>query len=563
MPQPCVAAQCGPYSCVCVLDPQDQCSNSGVPGTESLLESEEGQLEAVSIPQESVLSSSMAQRDVREEMPEIPEAEARKEEPWSPPEPSESSRGAALPNFQVGGSTASGAANPPRLPLPGPPPPANRVWPWPPVPVPRECAGARRQAARDAFNVQELIFGDAMARRDFSDPSVEDIGQLLSDEAAKLLGWGRGNFKSQLRDLQGLLREVEGREWEDSELNWVLRLAIRRQEGPALLRPSCLRYALLARHGFRSLCFPELQLVALLRVRRGAGKEGLSALQAVDRRELQRLMEELNGRLPVSSEEVDAVVEEALLISGGSDIRRGDLMRSLGAWYANVQRNDSPPAVFLHAWASALLHGREYHTTLIEKLRQLLPFVLRALRRQRQAQDAGSAASARLLSGPLQRWLQMCWSAGVVVSLLLGLAIPGCLFAWALYMGTAHGDDACPHDLDGLLTWFGIVGLAFLFVGCADAGSDHTSWIGLALRTVLLLFPWVGADWTFHLTSDEQRTCGRTLVYASMWLWTILLLLELFGACALCWRAAVFAEHELSLQHLAIRGVEHPEDGTP
>ena len=34
----------------------------------------------------------------------------------------------------------------------------------------------------------------------------------------------------------------------------------------------------------------------------------------------------------------------------------------------------------------------------------------------------------------------------------------------------------------------------------------------------------------------------------------ILLILELLSACALCWGAAVFAEHELSLQHLAVRG---------
>ncbi|OLP98782.1 hypothetical protein AK812_SmicGene18741 [Symbiodinium microadriaticum] len=252
-------------------------------------------------------------------------------------------------------------------------------------------------------------------------------------------------------------------------------------------------------------------------------------------------------------------------------------MRSLGAWYANVQRSDSPPAVFLHAWASALLHGREYHTTLMEKLRHLLPSVLRGLRRQRK--DA-AAASSRLLSGPLQRSVEMVWSGGAVLFLLLH----GREYHTTLMEKLRHllpsvlrglrrqrkdppynltGDDACPRDLDGLLTWFGIVGLAFLFVGCADASSDHTSWIGLALRTVLLLFPWVGADWTFHLRSEEQEMCGWTLVYASMWLWTILLICELLGACALCWRAAVFAEHELSLQHLAIRSMELPEDGTP
>eukprot|EP00913_Durusdinium_trenchii_P019971 g18770.t1 len=87
--------------------------------------------------------------------------------------------------------------------------------------------------------------------------------------------------------------------------------------------------------------------------------------------------------------------------------------------------------------------------------------------------------------------------------------------------------------------------------------------IGLLLRTILLLLPWVGADWVFHLRAEEQRRCGAVLVFASMWLWTILLILELLGACALCWGAAVFAEHELSLRHLAVRGMETAEDNSP
>ncbi|CAK9093359.1 unnamed protein product [Durusdinium trenchii] len=97
----------------------------------------------------------------------------------------------------------------------------------------------------------------------------------------------------------------------------------------------------------------------------------------------------------------------------------------------------------------------------------------------------------------------------------------------------------------------------------ADANADHSSWIGLLLRTILLLLPWVGADWVFHLRAEEQRRCGAVLVFASMWLWTILLILELLGACALCWGAAVFAEHELSLRHLAVRGMETAEDNSP
>eukprot|EP00913_Durusdinium_trenchii_P005412 g5044.t1 len=108
--------------------------------------------------------------------------------------------------------------------------------------------------------------------------------------------------------------------------------------------------------------------------------------QGVDLRELKRLMEQLNGQLPVLDEEVDAVVHEALLLSGSDTISRGDLMR-----------------VFLNAWASALLYGKEYHTILMERLRRLLPSVLRDLRRQRKAPDD---SSVRLLSSPAERWME-------------------------------------------------------------------------------------------------------------------------------------------------------------
>eukprot|EP00438_Fugacium_kawagutii_P002864 Skav216272 [mRNA] locus=scaffold1544:135491:148197:- [translate_table: standard] len=105
---------------------------------------------------------------------------------------------------------------------------------------------------------------------------IPDVGQLLSDGSPSLVGWGRGSFRSQLRD---------------SEVIWLLRLALRKQDGlpawlamdmsvgsggirwvepgPALLRPSCLRYALLG----------------------------------VDLRELKRLMEQLNEEIPVMDDE--------------------------------------------------------------------------------------------------------------------------------------------------------------------------------------------------------------------------------------------------------------------
>ena len=49
-------------------------------------------------------------------------------------------------------------------------------------------------------------------------------------------------------------------------------------------------------------------------------------------------MDALNGSSAVPDEEVDAVVSEAQLLSGEQRLGRRDLMRALGAWFANVQR---------------------------------------------------------------------------------------------------------------------------------------------------------------------------------------------------------------------------------
>ncbi|CAK9078910.1 Uncharacterized protein SCF082_LOCUS37672 [Durusdinium trenchii] len=67
--------------------------------------------------------------------------------------------------------------------------------------------------------MQELLFGDALAQRDFSDPSVEGP---------------RRNAAAKWLDLQTLIRDVEGRELDNSEVAWVLRLALRKQEGAVL-----------------------------------------------------------------------------------------------------------------------------------------------------------------------------------------------------------------------------------------------------------------------------------------------------------------------------------------
>lgn len=130
-----------------------------------------------------------------------------------------------------------------------------------------------------------------------------------------------------------------------------------------------------------------------------------------------------------------------------------------------------------------------------------------------------------------------------------------------MVVGAEHGDDRCPKDLDGLITWFGSLGLATMVVGWADgfAQSENqmvkASSIGLGLKAVLLILPWVGAFWTFHLASKDQQVCGLFLTEASSLLWTTLLFAEVVLGFVFLWHFAIFNEHEMTLRkghhHLA------------
>jgi len=135
--------------------------------------------------------------------------------------------------------------------------------------------------------------------------------------------------------------------------------------------------------------------------------------------------------------------------------------------------------------------------------------------------------------------------------LLGALMLPATLFGLALYVGAEHGNDLCVYDLDGLLTWFGVLGTAGLVLNCADTALEWPSRASLLLRMVLLVFPWVGVSWTYRLSGEQQVICGRVLSAVSEVFWTVLLLLELSCVCFFCWGLAVILEHESSLQHTA------------
>lgn len=271
----------------------------------------------------------------------------------------------------------------------------------------------------------------------------------------------------------------------------------------------------------------------------------VSSRGAVDSTLLQHLLEDLNDGFTVPAAEVKTVLDEAdgLANTGGSG--RASLLRAISAWYLNVVRSDSPWTTTLKACYGRWIPKKGYHLEVLGHLRASLVNANEAFHEEHSPDSAGQAV-----------WL-LIQAAGLFVELVF----PSCFFLWLVVVGAEHGDDRCPKDLDGLITWFGSLGLATMVVGWADgfAQSENqmvkASSIGLGLKAVLLILPWVGAFWTFHLASKDQQVCGLFLTEASSLLWTTLLFAEVVLGFVFLWHFAIFNEHEMTLRkghhHLA------------
>jgi hypothetical protein len=261
---------------------------------------------------------------------------------------------------------------------------------------------------------------------------------------------------------------------------------------------------------------------------------------------LQRFLEELNDGYTVSAAEVNSVLDEAAALSvyGQGEGKRGRaaLIRAIAGWYLNVEREDSPWSIQFVACYGRWVPEKGYHTDMFGRFMKAKKTSSDALKRQEPESRRKVIASILYTA-----------------ALFVALVFPTIFFLWLVILGAQHGDDRCSRDLDGLITWFGVLGLASLTVGCADTAAervgtpilvqrDRVSQVGVALKAVLLLLPWIGACWTFHLSEEQRRTCGIFLTDASAFLWTCLLIAEVLLGFAFLWLLAVFAEHEMAMR---------------
>jgi len=399
-----------------------------------------------------------------------------------------------------------------------------------PAPTRRQKAAFKRRNARDEWNTQEILLDWAISRHPGRHARQRfDLPAPLADEFEF-----RHYFNLIFPSLEIQLWDDETSEKAVQQLNFAFQCADRDGDGFVTVRE--LHYGLQCAYGYQSLTSDAVRQLAFT---------------PVTAERLQDLMESLNEGI-VSAAEVQGVLREAKMI-GGSEGGEGRpaLLWALGGWYVNVERCDS-------SWMQVLIaavrrwipsdeehHGRMLHdlARMTMELPKNLPLPTRlGGQRLKEAETASRASQACILT----------LSVLIHIFYLCMLIFPSLLFGIMIYLGSEHGDDRCPLDLDALLVWFGALGMAVLVMDCANDGRLFISVVVYTLKICLALTPLLGMAWTHSLKPDEDaQICGPYVFWTSKWIWSAIASCELYVACLLAWSFHVARNHERALRRAA------------
>jgi len=382
-----------------------------------------------------------------------------------------------------------------------------RAYRAPMRPIDRRRVGPERRRVRDEWNCKELMLFDELSRRDL------DLTNGLGEE-----------------ELHSLLSCMSDGKPTRAELVRTMRLATRGKASCTSMEQ--LHYALRAERARQSLPPNVLRLLATT----DFGPRG-----AADAKQLHALLELLNDGQPALMAEAEMVLHDATLMAGSVPPGRAEIVPATVAWYLHVERRKTSRWMLLQLWLSRWTPKKEYHAALLDSLAST----------DLEATDSldGALTPAAGPPGCRERLARCCRSSFTTGGLVIALLVPSIFFALLVYLGAERGDDRCPRDLNGLITWFGILGVAAIVVDLSKGRSEAPSVVDLALRGILLCIPWVGTFWTVHLTHSERSLCGHFLSTWSSFLWIGLVLVELFTVCFLLWELSVLSENERSLQH--------------
>lgn len=398
-----------------------------------------------------------------------------------------------------------------------------------PPATPRNKAACNRRQARDDWNTQEILLDWAVAR--YPGRKVRQRFDLPKPLAE--LSEFRAHFNL-------IFPSLEIQQWEDNEtaeqaaqqLNFAFQCADR--DGDGLVNVREMHYGLQCAYGYERLTSDAVRQLAFT--------------PAADR--LQDLMESLNEGL-VSAAEVQGVLREAKMIGEG----RPALLWALGAWYINVERSNSPwIQVLLASVRRWIPSDEEHHGWMLHALAKATMELPKTLPLPRRLGGELRKANGGQREETASRASQACvlmLSVLIHMFYLCMLIFPSLLFGLLIFLGSEHGDDRCPYDLDALLVWFGALGLAVLVMDCANDGRLGISIVVYILKFFLALTPLLGMAWTHSLRHKDADICGPYVFWTSKWIWSAIASCEMYVICLLGWSFHVARNHERFLRRAA------------
>jgi len=264
-----------------------------------------------------------------------------------------------------------------------------------------------------------------------------------------------------------------------------------------------------------------------------------------DTNQVHALLERLNGEIVVRMAEAKTVLYEAALAAEGGQPRRAEVVGAIAAWYLHVERRRTK---------TSALFNRELAQWRLERR----DFVNILHRSGNERQSVTAARPRRGDSSPtvwqpdyLDRELEPGPKPAVAELLQAGVVLlPVLFFAWLLCVAARHGDYRCPHDLDGLMAWFAVLGLATIAVDVVGTCGKQASPVGIALKAALLVLPWLGMCLSSGIGEADRDLCGPFIVGVGLLLWNSLVVLQVLAVGFFARGMFMAHKHERYVQHV-------------
>lgn len=417
----------------------------------------------------------------------------------------------------------------------------------------RDSVGSARLEARDQWNTSEHEVHEIFMKYDRDRSGALEMGE----------------FRSLLQDFNG------GHAPSDQEYAFMMRVADKDHDGVISLGE--LHYAIRAWHSYCNLDDSVLRLFAEFDVDHSG---------RLDPGELRELLTTINGGVPVPWAEVQQVMVQSDVLGTGA-ISRSELLGAIAAWYARVDRKKTDiPTLLREAMARTVKDndGLDVLSGGTQTLKHAKSIVSGTVEGY---SDVNAASPDRPGSmDEVDRGIGFLGGHGGYVMPGMGaplgstggvqkgladrlkkaspylfrscqafcyIAFPFLTAAFMVFVGYSARENECPRNLDGVLVWFGLLGISLSASAYIDR-EEYNAILGrvrMALVVILAMLNVVGFLWA----RDEEVLknkwiCGNFLVFFSNCVWFVIPVVSLgYGAYCVAAHFRRLQKQDQAIQH--------------